>query len=309
MKVSVIVLSYNNERYLERCIESVINQTYQDLEILISDDGSTDNSLEIINSYAEKDSRIKVFAHKNKGVGWSFNRLLEMATGDYIAQIDSDDYYAPNMIEVLVGKCEGCDVVKSGYWETKDNVPYPICSTEVKFEMSSLPKTLLSDIMCYHPSLWSAIYRREFLLDNGIYMQETKGASYTDSSFVFKVYCKAKTMCVVPNCFYYWNTENEKSSTNNLDPYAIAYEYEVMERYVNTENLGAKYRDILSKMRFKTYMWAFQITGDMKFISVMKLDFCKDAKYQDKNLYDPRVWNLMKLIVHEMGVYIEERHR
>ena len=105
MKISIITASYNYAQYIEKCIESVIAQTYQDWELIIVDDGSSDNSVEIIKSYCEKDSRIKLFQHeecKNKGLKETLLLGLEHATGDWIAFLESDDCLKPNYLSKKV---------------------------------------------------------------------------------------------------------------------------------------------------------------------------------------------------------------
>jgi len=98
-KISVIVPIYNCENFLDKCIESIINQTYKNLEIILINDGSTDNSLKIINEYAKKDKRIKIIDKKNEGVSPSRNKGIKESTGEYITFVDSDDYIDNNMIE------------------------------------------------------------------------------------------------------------------------------------------------------------------------------------------------------------------
>lgn len=99
--ISVIVPIYNVEKYLPTCIESILNQTYKDLEVLLIDDGSTDNSGRICDEYAQRDSRCIAIHQSNKGVATVRNTGLNQATGDYITFIDSDDYIHPQMIEIL----------------------------------------------------------------------------------------------------------------------------------------------------------------------------------------------------------------
>lgn len=102
MKISVIMASYNYAQYIEKAIDSVINQTYQDWELIIVDDGSNDNSVEIIKSYCEKDSRIRLLQHlgaKNKGLKETILLGLELAVGDWVAFLESDDFFAPDNLE------------------------------------------------------------------------------------------------------------------------------------------------------------------------------------------------------------------
>ena len=118
-KISVIVPIYNAEAYLNRCLDSIINQTYSDLEIILINDGSTDNSLDICLEYASKDKRIVVYNQTNKGISKARNKGIELATGDYIGFVDSDDIISPRMYETLYNlmtdeKCliAGCQYTK-----------------------------------------------------------------------------------------------------------------------------------------------------------------------------------------------------
>ena len=103
--ITVIIPVYNTARYLERCIGSVVNQTYKNLEIILVDDGSTDDSYEICKQWAEKDHRILLIHKENGGPSSARNLALDVATGDYIAFVDSDDWIEPDMYEAQVTRC------------------------------------------------------------------------------------------------------------------------------------------------------------------------------------------------------------
>lgn len=121
--ISVIVPVYNTSKFLRKCLDSIIAQTYSDLEIICINDGSTDNSLEILNEFASKDKRIIVFSQENSGVSSARNRGLEIATGDYISFVDSDDSLAPNMYSVLIELMQkyAADIAHCGYRRVKEN--------------------------------------------------------------------------------------------------------------------------------------------------------------------------------------------
>ena len=104
--ISIIVPIYNVEKYIKKCIDSIINQTYTNLEIILVDDGSPDNCGKICDKYKEKDDRIKVIHKKNGGLSDARNAGIDIATGEYITFIDSDDYVAENYIEVLYNLCK-----------------------------------------------------------------------------------------------------------------------------------------------------------------------------------------------------------
>ena len=100
-KISVLVPIYNAEKYIEKCLDSIVNQTYENIEIVLIEDGSTDNSLEIIKEYSKQDKRIKIISIKNNGVADARNKALENATGDYVTFVDSDDYVEKDYVETL----------------------------------------------------------------------------------------------------------------------------------------------------------------------------------------------------------------
>ena len=110
VKVSVIVPVYNVEKYLKDCLDSVVNQTLEDIEIICVNDGSTDNSLAILEEYAEKDSRIKIITQENKGLGGARNTGLYHANGEYISFIDSDDWIELNTFEELYNMSKNLDL-------------------------------------------------------------------------------------------------------------------------------------------------------------------------------------------------------
>ena len=107
--ISVVVPVYNAEKYLDKCIQSIINQKYSNLEIILVDDGSKDNSLELCKKYAESDKRIKVIHKENEGVSTARNSGIEVASGDFIAFIDSDDYIDENMYFNMMQKASEYD--------------------------------------------------------------------------------------------------------------------------------------------------------------------------------------------------------
>ena len=113
-KISVIIPVYNVEDYLSKCLQSVINQTYTNLEIILVDDGSTDNSGEICDEFSENDNRIKVIHQKNTGVSQARKIGIDVADGKYIGFVDADDWIEPDMYETLINKMKNSDIIMSG---------------------------------------------------------------------------------------------------------------------------------------------------------------------------------------------------
>ena len=129
-KVSVIVPVYNVEKYVAKCIESILGQTYSDIEILIVDDGSTDGSYAICRRYADIDFRIKLFTQDNEGLSASRNKMLKEATGEYILFVDADDWILPYLVERLLELIDeyDADIASCSYVKTKtDSAILPHC--------------------------------------------------------------------------------------------------------------------------------------------------------------------------------------
>jgi len=187
-KVSIIVPIYNAEEYIRRCIDSLINQTYKNIEIILLNDGSTDSTDKIIKSY--KDKRINYIKKENTGIGNTRNLGILKSTGDYIMFIDSDDYMELNAVEVLVNKAisNNYDLVVCNYYlntpstELKISFPDSIDNTNI----ISNPN-ILTDIN-YAP--WNKIYHKKlFLNDNNRFVE---GIKYEDAPFVIESICASK---------------------------------------------------------------------------------------------------------------------
>lgn len=163
MKISVIIPVYNVEKYLKRCIESVINQTIKDLEIILVDDGSTDSSGKICDEYAKKDKRIKVIHKENGGLSDARNAGLDICTGEFVGFVDSDDYVELNMFECLYNDCiiNNCDIVFSNKileldtGNKKYNVNKIFCS-KVENKIGAMRKILLTD-----PAVCDKLFKKE----------------------------------------------------------------------------------------------------------------------------------------------------
>lgn len=164
--ISIIVPAFNVDKYIEQCLNSVINQTYKNLEIIVINDGSTDNTQQIIDSFSEKDSRIKIIHKENTGVSDTRNIGLEIAKGDYIGFVDSDDEIKPEMYETLLSniKNNDADIAHCGFeLITKTNTKVfngtnEICIQSQKKALTSLLK---GDI--FEPSSCTKLYKKQVL--------------------------------------------------------------------------------------------------------------------------------------------------
>lgn len=297
-KVSVLVPICNVERYLEECLDSLVAQSFTDFEVLCINDGSTDGSLAIIHRYMEADARFRVIDKPNSGYGASMNMGLANAIGEYIAILESDDFFEPNALELLVDAAERnqSDVVKADfylYWSTpqeRDELFRIVDEQEVGRTMRPIDDLA---IFFRKPSIWSALYRSSFLRDNGIDFLETPGASYQDAGFNFKVWASAARATFIADPILHYRQDNEKSSVNSsAKVYCVCDEYASMASFVN-DRLGGDPRlmGILECMKFDSYMWNYdRLSGDLRgdFIVRASSEFADDL---DKGLVDFRLFD------------------
>lgn len=194
--VSIIIPVYNAEKYLNRCIESVISQTYNNIEILLIDDGSTDKSGEICDIYAKNDSRIKVVHKKNSGVSDSRNLGIAEAKGKYIYFIDSDDYIDNNMIEELINNIGEVDIIKSSRRAIKGNKEKEI-SINGEYSSEQFVKQVISGNIGGH--CWGYLFSRDIIKDLTF---DTNTFCMEDTIFTINCVLRAKKIKCIDSCFY-----------------------------------------------------------------------------------------------------------
>lgn len=282
-KISVIVPVYNVEQYLPECLESIVKQSLQDLEIICINDGSTDKSFEIIKQFAQKDSRIKIIDKPNSGYGDSLNKGIEAAQGEYIGIVESDDFIEPDMYEELynIAKQNDCDIVKSDWYNfwTKTNTREKNGRIN---EYNNKPVNVFEhpEILTIQPTLWSAIYKKDLITNNDLKFLTTPGASYQDTSFSFKVLSLANKIIFTNKAYLYYRQDNVNSSINSSGKATIICgEYEEIDKFlnahqeikktVNTQKLIAQY---------KAYRWTLKrIAHEYRKEFVLKIseDFLK----------------------------------
>ncbi|SDB32214.1 glycosyltransferase family 2 protein [Butyrivibrio sp. INlla16] len=240
-KVSVLVPCYNVEKFIRKCLESVLEQTLSDIEIICINDGSTDGTLQILEEYAVEDDRIIVLNKTNSGYGDSMNKAMKIATGEYIGIVESDDYIRREMFERLyttANKYE-LDVVKANFYlwwaDTDKIIPHEACLPEECNYIFEPKKFKQGTMFSRKPSIWSAIYRADFLRNNNILFLNTPGASYQDTSFTFKILACAEKMACISDKLYFYRQDNEGSSVNNADKKSdfVLKEYGEIKRFIS----------------------------------------------------------------------------
>lgn len=215
-KVSIIVPIYNVEKYLDRCIQSLLNQTLKEIEIILVDDGSPDNCPRICDEYAQKDSRIKVIHKKNAGLGYARNSGLEIASGEYIAFVDSDDFVDVRMYEILynTAKQNQCDAIFCGFYkEIKQSVFIKVIEAAqyTEYEKTDLKK-IIPDFIASPPysrseyihdmSVWHSIYRHSIIYTNHIRFISEREYASEDIPFQIDFLSVANKIAFIPDLLY-----------------------------------------------------------------------------------------------------------
>lgn len=237
-KVSVVIPIYNVESYLRACIESALDQTLQEIEVILLDDGSTDGSPAIIDYYAERDARVVAVHKPNEGYGTTCNRGMDMARGEFVAILESDDFIHPSMYEELY-RCAidlGADVVKSPYFDCfADGVmkAYPYH----RWISDNMPNRRLYSLrecsaqLAVHQSIWAGIYKRSYLEKNTIRFDEVPGAGHVDIKFCVQSLVYSDHLAWLDTPYYYYRVLREDSSTATFSVSENAQRYRQMHDF------------------------------------------------------------------------------
>ena len=216
VKVSIIVPVYNVEKYLSKCLESLINQTLKDIEVICVNDGSTDDSLSILKEYANKDSRIKIIDKQNEGVSVARNTGIEVATGEYLMFVDSDDYLVENACEKALNSIEhnNSDICIFGHYDLVDGNKIISHKTNDLIKIKDL--NVKENLVEYSIYIWDKIYRTEFIKSNQI---KFPLGLKTAEDVIFCLLClfnEAKYATLAEPLYVYRIDTNSNSATSNV---------------------------------------------------------------------------------------------
>jgi glycosyltransferase involved in cell wall biosynthesis len=217
-KVSIVVPIYNSEKWLDECISSLSNQTIKDIEIICVNDGSTDHSADIIADHAQKDPRIRVITQKNQGVAAARNRGLELARGEFVAFVDSDDFVDSDCYKkaYIDATNTEADITAFGYNIFNSN-GVKRRHTLRKIQYDDALEAWFSE-RGGRPFIWNKLFRKAFLEETGVKFE--KGISFNeDVFFQFRVFARAKKVAFIPDKLYFYRTENKKSLSRGTDAF------------------------------------------------------------------------------------------
>lgn len=285
--VSVVIPVYNVEKYLRECLDSVVNQTLRDIEIICVNDGSTDSSLKILEEYASKDSRIKIISRENKGYGFSVNEGIDSSHGRYIGIIEPDDFAELSMYEKLVEAAQEFNrpwVVCFYYLyeETKRRPCYQFNSWRPSKPILLNPKAN-TDCVIFGPAIWAAIYDRRWLNENNIRCLESPGASFQDTGFSIKCFLAAETVLYIPEILLNYRISNPNSSVKDKRKlFCVFDEFEEIERWMERRKISSKENwALVLRRKFYVYKWnesRVDIHSRQELFEKSRLEFSESLK-------------------------------
>lgn len=239
--VSVIVPVYNAEAYLEECLKSIINQTYEKLEILVVDDGSTDRSPEICDEFAGRDSRVNVQHQKNAGAAAARKKGVLCAKGSYICFVDADDRADISMIENLLGHIGGCDMITAGFYRGNGSGEYIRETDNLEegiYDTEETMKYFIANMLAYKnrfeygvlPFLWNKMYKAK-ILKSVIKNMKSEISFGEDTELLFRYILNCRAVQVTHMCLYYYCDREDSISRSEMKDYMCS----LFQIYVSLE--------------------------------------------------------------------------
>lgn len=295
--LSVIVPAYNVEKYIDQCVETLLNQTYRNIEVILVDDGSKDSSGEKCDKWCESDTRVKVVHKKNAGLGEARNTGMEYASGDFIAFVDSDDYIAEvDAYERLMMKALECDadMVTGGYYREKDDGSKEICvdfKDEKIFSGDEIKQLALSYVLpkCKFslqrlaPSAWNSVYKKS-IADN-LFVSERKIGS-EDLLYKLETVLRAGRIVFIPYPFYFYRY-NSNSLTHTFN-FNLLERYQLLTSLINQTfqkfdvNQKADYLMLYIAVNIVIQMHTCKIPIKERNMYIKRL--CKEGNWKEMNI-------------------------
>lgn len=304
-KISILVPVYNVERYLRQCLDSLINQTLRDIEIICINDGSTDNSGKILAEYAKLDRRIFVITKSNSGYGDSMNQGLKRARGEYIGILEPDDWIEPEAYEKLyqLASWRSPEVVKANYYQENAGKTRKVTEITLASTGKLLDPRQDFAIFRFNPAIWSAIYQRKFLEKNDIKFLPTPGASYQDTGFSFKVWSCARKVVLTTDAFVHYRLDNQTSSVNSPGKlHCIVDEYQEIETFLTERGMFSELGSRMNAIKFRNYHWNLQRLSPAlatKFYQTMRREFLasEEEGVLDPTYFTKSEWLALRMIL------------
>lgn len=244
-KVSVIIPVYNTEKYLRECLDSVVNQTLKEIEIICIDDGSTDSSLEILKEYAQKDNRFTIITQKNLHAGVARNAGLTVAKGEFLNFLDADDWFELNMLEEMYNKASSLNldmlICNASKFDSKTKEILNVFGINNKYiptqEVFSIKDIKANWSKAFIPAAWNKMYNTNFIKKHNIHFQ--KIISCNDIGFTLCVTAISQRISVIPKVFVYYRKgiKNCISASRGKKAYNIILAYDYVHKFLNKNGL------------------------------------------------------------------------
>ena len=266
--VSIIIPVYNGEQFLDKCMDSVLNQTYKNIEIILSDDGSTDNSLDIIKKYAKNNKRVKWDSHGNVGLSMTRNIAFEKVTGDYVTYLDVDDYFDYDFIENMLMYYNDEDIIIGGFKRI-----YPNGEVDFTYSLNNSKKWNKYKRV----TVWAKLYNVDFLRKNNIIYPEKR---LYGEDVVYTMRCLSRTdnVKVIPYIGYnYLINENSitHKDTNKIKNDVPKMLWSIHE-YIKEDKVFIQNNKKYCKYYYIKIFTAF-LVEQAKFLEIDDLtDYCKE---------------------------------
>lgn len=319
VKVSIIVPVCNVEKYLKECLDSIINQTLKEIEIICVNDGSSDNSESILEEYANKDKRVKVIDKENAGYGHAMNLGMDMASGEFIGIVESDDYVDIHMYETLYKAAveNKVDYVKCDFnrfidIDTGREFTY-MRSAEKNYYNRVLDVKKEKRIFKFNVQTWTGLYNRNFIINNLIRHNETPGASFQDNGFYYKTFCNAQRIMFIDKPYYFYRFDNPNSSIHNKGKVdAVIKEFDYILEYAKKCNLEEDYFQLYYWKKYRSYLYTLErIAEELKkdffdYFSKDLKDMVETGKIK-KEVFSANEWDNINWIIEKPENYYNIR--
>ena len=321
-KVSVVLPIYNSSQYLREALDSVVNQTLNDIEIICVNDGSTDNSLDIVNEYAARDKRIIVINKTNSGYGHSMNKGIDAAAGEYLGILESDDFLELTMFEDLyeIAVKNNLDTVKADFYRfTKGddgNMNLDYIKIDKDFNIGGKvynPSENAKDITNILVNTWAGIYRLSFLRDHNIRHNETPGASFQDNGFFWQVQIYANRAMLVNKPYYYCRRDNPNSSVKDATKvWAMSREFDfIRDILMRDEDVWSRFKYFYWRYKY----WSYNFTESLienkfkhDFIMRVSKEYNRALESEELSVkvFSVREWSKIQVIIHYPEGYLKK---
>lgn len=317
VKVSVILPSLNVVRYIREAVESVINQTLKDIEIICVDAGSTDGTLEILREYAARDNRVKLIISDKKSYGYQMNIGIDEAGGEYIGVVETDDYVPLYMYEELyeLAKNNDVDLIKGDFYRfigegNKIIKAYYKLTEDTDLYNRIIDTTEKLEVFCFPIYTWAGIYKRSFLNENNIRHNESPGASYQDNGFWFQTLMYAKRAYFVNKPYYMNRRDNPNSSFfSKAKVYCMCDEYDFIYNILSRNKADYhRFKFVYSRACYLNYKFTLNRIADeyvMEFLERFQQDFIRmrDRGELDRALIGASDWEKLTCIMDDPAEY------